>query len=187
MSNSAATLLPAKPRGSTETDCSRGRLPLCGSSPKNPNPAFMFRKAVEQSPVRMKDEMPGCRARLDRDEGRIGRGELAGRRVEAPDIDPVEPGIAGDDEASGRVGPDHMDMGGAMIALSEIARRLVRGPLRIARPAIGLEIDRPHETATRPDRQNGAAAAAVIRHEHETARRMHAEMRRRAAARSDGV
>ena len=87
-----------------------------------------------------------------------------------------------DHESTGGVGLDHVGMGPIVPASCKAAGRSAGGLCRAQFADIGLDIGRRPEPAVRENRQHRHRAAEIIGHEHESPRRMNAQIRRPRAA-----
>ena len=88
----------------------------------------------------------------------------------------VVPGVVGDDELPGRIGLDHVHLRPGMIAGREIAGRIVGRLGRVQGARVALHIGRIAKAAVSENWEHRDVSGAVIRHQHELAGWMNAEM-----------
>ena len=90
-------------------------------------------------------------------------------------------------EAPGRVGLDHVRVRPVVPAEGEAARRGVRRPRGTDLAGVLLDVGGVAEPAVGQDRQHRDGAAEVVGDQHETSRRVDADVGRAGAAGADGV
>src|ERR1700691_1698400 len=135
----------------------------------------------------MENEMPRTVAGRQRHPGWIVGGHRAARRIELPDQDAVQGQIGRQHESARGIGLDHMCMNLVVSADSEASRRRARCMRRAERTLVVFDVGCGTQFAVRKNRQDRHRAAGVGGDEHEFARRVHAQMCRTRALRTDGI
>jgi hypothetical protein len=95
-------------------------------------------------------------------------------QIQPPDQRLIETGIVGDDKLPGRIGLDHVHLRPGMIAGRE--RRIVGRLGRVQRARVALHIGRIAKAAVGKNWEHRDVSGTVIRHQHELAGWMNAEV-----------